>query len=554
MIEPGNEFFDLYPLPLNPRYINKNYPKFFEYINNIYPGISSISEKIYRWRYNIKQDPLCPVCGKKLKFYGFNTGYQQYCSYKCANNNEVIEKRKQTCLEKYGVENPNQCKEIKEKSKQTCLEKYGVENPFASEKIKKQIKQTCLEKYGVEYSGQNEEVKSKAKNTLKFKYGVDSPLQLPQTSINRQKKYLELQKEKYDNLIDIEDVSIYVVNCPHKNCNKCQEKQFKIPSSIFFDRRRDKTELCTNLLPVKCNLNKGNGLEQSVWRILDDINIEYKSNVWKIIQDKELDVYIPSKNIAIECNGNYSHCSRKKDPKYHLNKTNACKEVNIQLLHIWEDWVKNKYDIVKSLISAKLGIFEKRIGARQCKIEEISIKTCNNFLKNNHIQGGVKNSFVNIGLFYDCKLVAVMSFSKGQQGSGNLKKNKDDIFLNRFCTLLNMQIIGGADKLMKYFITKYNPTHITSFSLNDISDGNLYKKLGFIENGFSQSYWWIKSGTLKRYHRSNFTKRDIVRLGWKDKIDDTWTEEDVMYAHGYKKIIDSGMTKWVWINPNIKSS
>ena len=546
MVTPNDEFFNSKPIPLNPRYINKNYPEFFEYLNNKYPDISSISEKIYRWKYNIIQTPLCPICNKPLKFIGFSNGYQQYCSYKCANNKEVIKKRKQTCLEKYGVENPNQFNEFKEKSKQTCLEKYGVENPFSSEKIKEQIKQTCLEKYGVEYSGQIESSREKTKQTMLNKYGVNSSLDLPQTIINRKKRHIELQKEKYDNLIDINDDSIYIVKCVHSNCNKCQEKQFKIPSSIFFDRRRDKTELCTRLLPIGSNINKGNGLEQNIWRILDNINIEYNTNVWKLIPDKEIDIYIPSKQLAIECNGCYSHCSRKKEPKYHFNKTNACENINIQLLHIWEDWVKNKYDIVESIILSKLGVFKKRIGARQCEIKEINIKKCNKFLEENHIQGGIKNSFINIGLFYNHELVAVMSFSKGIAGSGNLKYNKDEIFLNRFCSKLNIQIIGGANKLMNYFIKKYNPKTITSFSLNDISNGNLYKKLGFIKSGFSQSYWWVKSGTLKRYHRSNFTKLDIVKMGWKNNVDNTWTEEEVMYEHGYKKIIDSGMTKWIW--------
>ncbi len=41
----------------------------------------------------------------------------------------------------------------KNKSKQTCLEKYGVENPFQSQEVKDKCKQTCLEKYGVGFYG-----------------------------------------------------------------------------------------------------------------------------------------------------------------------------------------------------------------------------------------------------------------------------------------------------------------------------------------------------------------------------------------------------------------
>lgn len=38
-------------------------------------------------------------------------------------------------MEKYGCEHPNQSAEIQEKRKNTCLEKYGVDNYFKSEEF-----------------------------------------------------------------------------------------------------------------------------------------------------------------------------------------------------------------------------------------------------------------------------------------------------------------------------------------------------------------------------------------------------------------------------------
>lgn len=52
------------------------------------------------------------------------------------------EKRKQTCLEKYGVENVHQAQSVKEKTKNTCLEIYGVDNPAKSDIVKKKTKET----------------------------------------------------------------------------------------------------------------------------------------------------------------------------------------------------------------------------------------------------------------------------------------------------------------------------------------------------------------------------------------------------------------------------
>jgi len=71
------------------------------------------------------------------------------------------EKMKETCFEKYGVENTSKIKEIQDKWKQTNLERYGVENVFQSEEIKEKIKNTNLEKYGVEYPSQSETIMEK---------------------------------------------------------------------------------------------------------------------------------------------------------------------------------------------------------------------------------------------------------------------------------------------------------------------------------------------------------------------------------------------------------
>lgn len=49
-------------------------------------------------------------------------------------NTIINEKRKQTCLLKYGVDNVNKLPHIKEKLKNTCLMKYGCTNPLKNEK------------------------------------------------------------------------------------------------------------------------------------------------------------------------------------------------------------------------------------------------------------------------------------------------------------------------------------------------------------------------------------------------------------------------------------
>jgi len=93
---------------------------------------------------------------------------------------KFVEKSKQTCLEKYGVEFSIQSKNNKIKSintklllygnihynnptkfKQTMQERYGVDNPLQLKEIREKIKHTCLEKYGVVHPSQNIEIHEK---------------------------------------------------------------------------------------------------------------------------------------------------------------------------------------------------------------------------------------------------------------------------------------------------------------------------------------------------------------------------------------------------------
>ena len=37
---------------------------------------------------HIDKSPVCPTCGKYVKFYRFNEGFRHYCSNECANKNE----------------------------------------------------------------------------------------------------------------------------------------------------------------------------------------------------------------------------------------------------------------------------------------------------------------------------------------------------------------------------------------------------------------------------------------------------------------------------------
>lgn len=91
-----------------------------------------------------------------------------------------VEKHKQTCLDRYGVEHQMHVDEVKAKVKTTNLERYGVEVPLQNTEILAKAQATNLERYGDVCSLNNPEVKAKALKTLFENFGVEYYNQLPE--------------------------------------------------------------------------------------------------------------------------------------------------------------------------------------------------------------------------------------------------------------------------------------------------------------------------------------------------------------------------------------
>lgn len=93
-----------------------------------------------------------------------------------------------------------------------------------------------------------------------------------------------------------------------------------------------------------------------------------------ILDGMELDIYIPSKKIAIEYNGLKWHSEEfGKNKNYHLNKTEKCVEKGIGLIQIFEDEWNDKKEIVlnKLLHIFNIDIGLPKIMGRKCIIKEI---------------------------------------------------------------------------------------------------------------------------------------------------------------------------------------
>ena len=273
--------------------------------------------------------------------------------------------------------------------------------------------------------------------------------------------------------------------------------------------------------------------EIKIRKFLDSIDIQYIANDKQKIFPKELDIFIPEHNLAIEINGIYWHSDKFKDEKYHINKLTDCENAGIQLLQFYDTEIDNKFDIVTSMIRNKLGKTKNKIFARKCEIKKVDKQASKSFQESNHIQGYVPSS-IELGLFYNDELVLLTTFGKPR-----FNKNYEYELL-RFCNKLNTSVIGGASKLFSYFLKNYfqRGEKIVSYANIRISDGGLYHKLGFIEKGKTDpNYFYFKSNRI--YTRYQCQKSKLPKL-LGDEFNSNLTEKENMNNNDYKIVYDCG--------------
>jgi hypothetical protein len=480
-------------------------------------------------------------CGKCNQINRKNTNIEKYGEDSPIKIKDFVEKRKKTILKKYGHDHPCKSVEIKEKIKNTNLKKYGVEHPSQLKEFRDKINTTNLERYGNINSLMNKKILEKTFNTMVEKYSVKYSMQNEQIKDKIIKNGEKTRMKKIlNNDKDIVEIN-YEKSCYVVKCDQNKEHNYTIDPHLYCQRKKYKMPLCTICNPVEKHKS---GTELL---ILNFIKENYKNEILlnnrNLIKPYELDIYIPDLKLGVEYNGLYWHSELYKDRSYHLNKIETCEKNKIQLIQIWEDdWIY-KQDIIKSIILNKLKKTTNKIFARNCEIKEIkNNKLIKKFLNENHIQGFI-GSKIKIGLYYKNELISLMTFGSRRVAMGKKSTNDGEYELLRFCNKLNTNIVGGANKLFKYFLNNYNPKEVISYADRSWSQGNLYRVLGFdYVNKTKPNYYYVLN--FKRLHRFNFRKDKLVKEGY----DPNKTEEQIMSERKIFRIYDSGSLKFVFKN------
>jgi hypothetical protein len=484
-------------------FLNDDFNNDFSYV--LYYIVNHINEQQY-----------CDaeLCNNPKKLLSLKKGFQNYCSIQCSHNTVDYKNKIQ---KSWKSKSKKDIEKISTKRKTTTFKKYGVISTNMLDSVKNKKKTSTLENFGVEYPQQSDTVKLTTRNNYIKKYGVSNNTKIHISNIDDMNKEFIMKNfiinEKFDN-------------------NKFMD-YYNVSLSYSVIKRK---ELCIDT-PV---IVQPSIAEQELSTLIQQCSVRNRS----FIKPLEIDILSQMYKFGIEYNGlmwhSYGISKYEKfnnplvNTQKHLNKTILVEDKDYQLYHIFEnEWLdENTKNIWKSVISAKMNK-TARIYARMCDIKEISSVESNEFLLNNHLQGKV-NSSIRLGLYYENKIVAIMTFSKSR-----LSKVYEYELL-RFCNKINTTVVGGFSKLLKYFERTYNPNSLVSYANRRWSTGNVYDKNGFIfsHNSIPNSFWFKPNENIL-YSRLKFQKHKLKYIkGF--EYDPTKKGNENMFINGYRVIYDSG--------------
>ena len=422
-------------------------------------------------------------------------------------------------LEKYGIEHNWSKGGLRERMQEDFRASHpGYDTWSQLPDVKEQIRLTCIERYGVENANQAPQALAKSAEARKATRNIPEHIQW---RIDYAVTYHNLEYVGQKVRDDGETIVTYRCKTCEKELDWCQKDDPRHPfcqNPECISRHRSKMEA---------------QLHEAILSIIPDEMVMAGNKT--VLHGKELDIYVPSHKLAIEFDGLYWHDGKDNSYKYE-----ECRRQGIRLIQITEyEWL-NKRGIVSSILKSAFGIFDHKIYARNCIVEELNDSTYRKFLEKNHLQGYAPAS-VRLGLYLGKDLVQVESFGKSRY-------SKDyEWELIRECSKQGYSIVGGKTRLFSHFVKEHKPSSVISYCEKNKFSGDSYIKLGFkLDHESVPGYSYYKSNV--KYSRLQFQKHKMPELvgNLLDTFDKNLTETENMKANGYFRIYDYGNFVFVW--------
>ena len=470
------------------------------------------------------------------------------------------DKAKETFLKKYGVDNPSKSIEVYDKVRKTNLERYGVECSAQSEVVKEKIKASNRKKYGVEYSFQAEVVKDKIKATSLERYGVDNPSKsdiIKNRIVESNRKNLGVDypmqsKEVMDKSM-VTSLQKYGTEYPNQSeivkqhIKESSLRIYGVEHPFMSDVVIGKV-LNTNLerYGVPCYLMLTKRWEEAndskpnrdFAELLDDNNITYEREFrcGKYSYDFKIGNNLVEINPTATHNTHFNPYGKNRiDDMYHFNKSNIANVKGYNVIHVF-DW--DDIDKVVQLLRERETVY-----ARKCEVRLVNEVDANKYLDTYHLQGTCRGQKFRLGLYYDNKLVSLMTFGKSR-----FNKNCEYELL-RYCS--HYSVICGAEKLFKYFVDNYKPNSIVSYCDTSKFSGKVYDILGFkyVKTNSPRKHWY------SRKEKRHITDGLLLSQGYdrlfKENHGKGTSNEELILARGYLPVYDCGQSTYIWRSDNV---
>jgi len=467
----------------------------------------------------------CMICGKQTTLDTVKKEFRKFCSNKCSNDpkSTKFEKIKQTNLNKYGDTHTfNHTKTIRE---QTNLKRYGTKTPASSPEIREKIKQTNIERYGYDNPAKSQLVIDKIRDSHNKMFG---------------NKYYTQQHMSESLLEKLSNVEFCKQICDDKSKTFTQyadDLQITPKTLLSYIRKHD----------LKITRKPVSKIESYIADYLISQNVYFETNNRDVIE-RELDIWIPEYNLAIELNGIYWHSDLIDPRNKHTSKDKfkMCSDKNIRLLTFFEHEIENKFDLVTGMISHCLGKYETKIYARKLKFVKLQHSDKQVFMNENHLMGDVKTK-INYGLKTSSgELVAAISFIHDR-----FNKGPDTFEIARFAIKNGYHIPGGFSKLLVNSCKEEDfESLLTYANLRFGNADNVYSRYGFEFVSFSKpGYMYAKQtgrGTYDVISRNKAVRSNLTTL--LKHYDNTQSQYDNMTNNGWLRIWDCGNAKYIWKN------
>lgn len=146
-----------------------------------------------------------------------------------------------------------------------------------------------------------------------------------------------------------------------------------------------------------------------------------------------------------------------------------------------EDMWRGRPEMTRPRLLAQLGRF-RSVFARNTVISRIGKEEAASFLDRCHSYRDAASRY-RYGVFTKAgELVAVASFSSGRTWvkEGRTVRSYEWV---RYASLPDVRVVGGMGKVLKAFEKDVHPDDIMSYADMEWTDGDVYERLGFIEDG-----------------------------------------------------------------------